>query len=190
MIVYACRGCGEQLQSPVSLIGQLESCPVCRRKNRVPSPEELAAEDARRKEKAREEEERHRRLAKLDSGFVPHEIPCLSVAGIMDAGKQRLVKKCREKQSILLVRKNKRVVRVCAKLGIFNRVKELGYVPERYAEPISKLMDKGWVAEAEIFSVVCGVGLHGIGKRYTLRIRGQMKPPEWEKRLAAYGGEC
>ncbi|MCE5326860.1 MAG: hypothetical protein LLG01_10630 [Planctomycetaceae bacterium] len=180
MIIYTCRGCGEELESPVSLIGQLEPCPICRRKNRVPSPEELAAEDARCKEKAREEEERHRRPAKLDSGFVPHEIPCLLVAGIMDEGKQRLVKKCREKQPILLVRKNRRVVHVCARMGIFNRVKELGYVPERYAAPISKLMDKGWVAEAEIFSVISGVGLNGIGKRYTLRIRGQMKPPQWE----------
>ena len=42
MIQYKCKKCGGDMESPGSLIGKMETCPHCRRRQIVPDPDALS----------------------------------------------------------------------------------------------------------------------------------------------------
>jgi len=51
MIRYRCHACGQELESPTGLAGEMDTCPVCHSQTRVPSLEQTALKSAPRRKR-------------------------------------------------------------------------------------------------------------------------------------------
>jgi len=168
MIEYTCKGCGEQMESPDSMTGKMEACPSCKRKNKVPSPEQLAAKAEKEAEKKRKAAEREQKKAKRAEIKARVNKPgslrevCCSVVGVCEGNRQKLIRLSRKQldrqgervEPLFLVRErdnphDKNAVQVQYLYAAKNRYHFVGYLQRDAAREVAKLLDRGWVVDVK-----------------------------------------